>query len=177
MALFYSIYWQKHGAQRGNIQTTEKDHVYDTFYLFASIIFEQSVDKNCSFLCGTGRFLVLVDKAYSYVYQNLSKLVMNNMLMLLTIGFLMIERLNMDFAMRQMIFASVICVAGLFIPWMIERFSYFDRFGWWYAGIGLAMLALVFVIGVERYGAKNWIQIGGFAMQPSEFVKIIFVFL
>ena len=59
---------------------------------------------------------------------------------------------------------------------MIERFSYFDRFGWWYAGIGLAMLALVFVIGVERYGAKNWIQIGGFAMQPSEFVKIIFVF-
>ena len=40
----------------------------------------------------------------------------------------------------------------------------------------LAMLALVFVIGVERYGAKNWIQIGGFAMQPSEFVKIIFVF-
>lgn len=67
-------------------------------------------------------------------------------------------------------------MAGLFIPWMIERFSYFDRFGWWYAGIGLAMLALVFVIGVERYGAKNWIQIGGFAMQPSEFVKIIFVF-
>ena len=56
MALFYSIYWQKHGAQRGNILTTEKDHVYDTFYLFASIIFEQSVDKNCSFLCGTGRF-------------------------------------------------------------------------------------------------------------------------
>ncbi len=60
---------KKHGAQRGNIQTTEKDHVYDTFYLFVSIIFEQSVDKNCSFLCGTGRFLVLVDKAYSYVYQ------------------------------------------------------------------------------------------------------------
>ena len=53
---WHCIYWQKHGAQRGNIQTTEKDHVYDTFYLFASIIFEQSVDKNCSFLCGTGRF-------------------------------------------------------------------------------------------------------------------------
>ena len=41
---------------------------------------------------------------------------------------------------------------------------------------GLVLLALVFVIGKEVYGAKNWIIIGGFAMQPSEFVKIIYVF-
>ena len=37
-------------------------------------------------------------------------------------------------------------------------------------------LLLVFVIGVEKYGAKNWISFGGVAIQPSEFVKIIYVF-
>lgn len=34
----------------------------------------------------------------------------------------------------------------------------------------------MFVIGVEKYGARNWVSIGGFELQPSEFVKIIYVF-
>ena len=173
----FTVFIGKNMERKEEIYRRQKKIMFTIHFICSLVLFLNSLSiKIVLFYVAQVVFLVLVDKAYSYVYQNLSKLVMNNMLMLLTIGFLMIERLNMDFAMRQMIFASVICVAGLFIPWMIERFSYFDRFGWWYAGIGLAMLALVFVIGVERYGAKNWIQIGGFAMQPSEFVKIIFVF-
>ena len=35
---------------------------------------------------------------------------------------------------------------------------------------------LVFVIGVEKYGSRNWISVGGIAIQPSEFVKILYVF-
>lgn len=173
----FTVFIGKNMERKEEIYRRQKKIMFTIHFICSLVLFLNSLSiKIVLFYVAQVVFLVLVDKAYSYVYQNLSKLVMNNMLMLLTIGFLMIERLNMDFAMRQMIFASVICVVGLFIPWMIERFSYFDRFGWWYAGIGLAMLALVFVIGVERYGAKNWIQIGGFAMQPSEFVKIIFVF-
>ncbi len=121
-------------------------------------------------------FLVFVSKSYPFVYEGMSKIVLNNMLMLLMIGFVMIERLNPSYAIRQMIFASVICFVGLFIPYIIEKFSYFDIFGWFYAIGGIILLALVFVIGKEVYGAKNWIVIGGFAMQPSEFVKIIYVF-
>lgn len=39
------------------------------------------------------------------------------------------------------------------------------------------MLALIFVpgIGVENYGAKRWIGIGGFSFQPSEIAKFAFV--
>ena len=29
---------------------------------------------------------------------------------------------------------------------------------------------------MEKYGARNWISVGGIAIQPSEFVKIIYVF-
>jgi rod shape determining protein RodA len=39
-------------------------------------------------------------------------------------------------------------------------------------GLGLAALVLVLVAGVERGGAANWLQIGPFQFQPSEFAKL-----
>ena len=41
------------------------------------------------------------------------------------------------------------------------------------AGIGLLAFNLLF--GVEKFGARNWIQLGGVSFQPSEFVKVCFI--
>jgi len=53
----------------------------------------------------------------------------------------------------------------------------FARFKWVFLGIGVVLLLLVFVpgIGIERLGAKRWIGVGGFSMQPSEVAKFCFV--
>jgi cell division protein FtsW len=40
--------------------------------------------------------------------------------------------------------------------------------------IGLALLALTFVIGMEIKGARRWINVPGLSLQPSEFVKPTF---
>jgi len=40
--------------------------------------------------------------------------------------------------------------------------------------IGLALLSLTFVIGVEIKGARRWINMPGLSLQPSEFVKPTF---
>ncbi|MDB5478640.1 MAG: ftsW, partial [Alphaproteobacteria bacterium] len=37
--------------------------------------------------------------------------------------------------------------------------------------VSLAMLALVPVVGSEHNGAQRWISLGGFSVQPSEFIK------
>lgn len=45
-------------------------------------------------------------------------------------------------------------------------------------GIGaLGLFALNLVIGTEVYGSKNWIVIGPVSIQPSELIKIAFVFV
>ena len=42
--------------------------------------------------------------------------------------------------------------------------------------IGLGMLVVVLIIAETKFGAKNWIEINNTTIQPSEFVKIIYVF-
>ena len=123
----FTVFIGKNMERKEEIYRRQKKIMFTIHFICSLVLFLNSLSiKIVLFYVAQVVFLVLVDKAYSYVYQNLSKLVMNNMLMLLTIGFLMIERLNMDFAMRQMIFASVICVAGL-LP---QVFFYLPAFGW-----------------------------------------------
>ncbi len=45
--------------------------------------------------------------------------------------------------------------------------------------VGLILLALVFlpVLGVESYGAKRWLNLGFFTIQPSEYAKFFMVML
>lgn len=61
-------------------------------------------------------------------------------------------------------------------------FALFDyhllkKYKWWIYGITMVLLALVFIpgIGVESYGAKRWISILGFSIQPSEIAKFALV--
>ena len=47
---------------------------------------------------------------------------------------------------------------------------------WLYTLVGIGLLALVAIAARSTYGAKLSFNVGGISIQPSEFVKIIFVF-
>lgn len=49
------------------------------------------------------------------------------------------------------------------------------RYGLMIAALGLLGVSIVF--GKITYGAANWISIGGISLQPSEIVKIIYIFI
>ena len=44
------------------------------------------------------------------------------------------------------------------------------------AACAVALLAVNLLFGSEYFGAKNWLSLGGFSFQPSEFVKIVYVY-
>ncbi len=121
-------------------------------------------------------FYVLFIKIYQACYKGLSKLVLNNMMMCMMIGFVMLGRLSQQYAIRQITMAAIAMVVCIFVPLFIERFKILERLGWQYALLGILFLLLVFVIGVEKYGSRNWISVAGVTLQPSEFVKILYVF-
>jgi cell division protein FtsW (lipid II flippase) len=74
----------------------------------------------------------------------------------------------------------VFVIAGatvvLIIPYILKKISMFRKLTWVYAAVGILSLAIVAVAGSTSYGAKLSISIAGISVQPSEFVKILFVF-
>ncbi|EYT53865.1 cell division protein [Leucobacter sp. UCD-THU] len=53
---------------------------------------------------------------------------------------------------------------------------FWKRWAWVLLGLGIALQLLVFTpLGIEVYGNRNWIQIGGFGAQPSEALKLALV--
>ncbi len=43
--------------------------------------------------------------------------------------------------------------------------------------VGLVLLAMTLIVGIEIKGARRWLTIAGFSVQPSEFVKPAFIVL
>jgi len=47
---------------------------------------------------------------------------------------------------------------------------------WLMAGAAIGLLGLTLVLGSRKFGATNWITIGGMSLQPSELAKICYIF-
>lgn len=83
---------------------------------------------------------------------------------------------NRYYYFTSQLIGFVLGVVALALTYRID-FKIYARFKWVFLGIAVVLLLLVFVpgIGIERLGAKRWIGIGGFSMQPSEVAKFSFV--
>ncbi|MBE6013873.1 MAG: FtsW/RodA/SpoVE family cell cycle protein [Lachnospiraceae bacterium] len=122
-------------------------------------------------------FFVAVYLVYQMAYPKASMQLVNNMCMFMAIGFIMISRLNYDRAIKQVGIAIVSVVITMFIPVILRKFrGIFGKLKYAYLGIGAALLCVVAVLGRLSYGAKLSFTIAGITFQPSEFVKILFVF-
>ena len=113
---------------------------------------------------------------YRLFYRNLSKLLVNNMCMLLSVGFIMLTRLSFDKALKQFVIVVVAAAVTCIIPFVIDRVWQLSKIPWVYGLGGVLLLGIVFVAGTTSYGAQLSIGISGFSFQPSEFVKISYVF-
>ncbi|WP_458116943.1 putative lipid II flippase FtsW [Arthrobacter sp. D2-10] len=65
-------------------------------------------------------------------------------------------------------------VGGIILMFILSRFGprMYKALAWPGLGVAAVLLVLVLVIGQEINGNRNWIQVGGFTMQPSEPAKL-----
>lgn len=121
-------------------------------------------------------YLAAVLVLFRNLYPRASKLLINNMCMLITVGFIMITRLSYDQSIKQFKILAVATTLSLIVPILIKKMKFLANWGYVYAAAGIGLIGLVAVLPKRTYGAKLSLTIGPVTLQPSEFVKILFVF-
>ena len=76
-------------------------------------------------------------------------------------------------------FLAVVIGFALYIAllWMLANVDRVEKFHMPMEIIAIGLLAIGLIFASNRNGAYNWVQIGGFSFQPSEIVKIAFIFV
>lgn len=69
-------------------------------------------------------FLFATITMVSLIYENINRLLLNNMCMLLGIGLCMVSRLSFDKAIRQYVIVLVSLIMSLFIPFCLAEFTF-----------------------------------------------------
>ena len=113
---------------------------------------------------------------YRVIYPEVHRLIINNMCMLLTVGFLILTRISYEKSIKQFAIVTISLIVGLFIPYLVKKLRFLKHLTWIYGMMGLLLLVAVAVLGAVTHGAKISYSIAGISFQPSEFVKILFVF-
>lgn len=110
------------------------------------------------------------------IYKKINRLLLNNMAMLMGIGLVMLCRLSLAKAQRQFIIMVGAVAISMFVPILIEKMKALPRLTWLYATVGILLLSVVLLLSESTFGAKISYTIKGLTFQPSEFVKILFIF-
>lgn len=119
-------------------------------------------------------YLFVTIFVYDVLYPKASRLLVNNMCMLMAIGFIMICRLDYDKCVKQFLIAAGGTIITFFIPALLKRVKSFRNMGWIYCITGITLLLAV-LFCTEVFGANLVLTLGPVSVQPGEFVKILFV--
>lgn len=154
------------------------------FFFHTSAFIILAFDKNTNnlnlsvvpFFLSSLCFIVFGNFFACLFYKRSCHLIFNGIFFLMSIGICMLYRLNPILANKQLIWFVLGYIVCIFTPVVLNILPRLNLFKYLYLFIGLSLLLATLLLGVENGGAKNWITIKGITFQPSEIVKILFIF-
>lgn len=97
--------------------------------------------------------------------------------MLITIGVLLLCRINLEYGIKQIMWV-IIGGAAFFTSYVVYyNIRFWDRLWFLYLALGIGLFAATLLFGETVKGAKNWLTVGGLTFQPSEITKILFIMM
>ncbi len=96
---------------------------------------------------------------------------------LCTMGMAVIATVAPNEALKQLIAMVLGLAVFLLVGWSLRDLERAKKFRYIAAVAGIAFLLITLLFGKEYYGAKNWLVIGSFSLQPSELSKVCFVYV
>ena len=152
--------------------------LFEILSLSLLFIYQWDSVDNSTYITGIGLVLIIyisnlllgkISKGDNYIFLIVT--------MLISIGVIMIYRIDSALGVKQLLWLSI----GIFIFYITYFFLRFIK-GWsnWlylYLAGAYFLFLITFVLGTRKFGAINWITIGGHSFQPAEITKILLIFI
>lgn len=97
--------------------------------------------------------------------------------LLCTMGMAAICTVTPTETLKQLVSTALGVITFLVLGWSMRDLERAKVVRYVAAVAGVVLLIAVLLFGKEYYGAKNWLVIGGFSLQPSELAKVCFVYV
>ncbi len=138
----------------------------------------QPLDTNAALLGGIITLIFLFQyMLFTIFFKRTDKLILVLISFLASIGFIAIYILDTSLLIKQIewyLIGFVISIAA--IIFLRYALKYIYKFKYLYMAATIALLLFTLIFGQEIGGARNWITIGRYSFQPSEFGKVMLIF-
>jgi len=111
-------------------------------------------------------------------FKHLDGFLLISVYALISVGMVMQYRINPEIAYKQLIAVAIGITVMALLMIFLRRVERIDNMKLCTAAMiaSVLFLALPLAIGSEQGGAKNWIDLGFFSLQPGELVKIVLIY-
>lgn len=97
--------------------------------------------------------------------------------LLLTIGIITVFRINPEKGIKQLQWSFIGILFFYLTYFVVKYLKGLDKLGNFYLLISVILFVLTLIFGNEYGGSKNWLNLGFGQFQPSEFIKILLMFI
>ncbi len=96
--------------------------------------------------------------------------------MFASVGLAIVGSMYPDAVLKQFaaVVIGVVCFCGILL--VLRFVDTMKAIRWMLAGASILILGVTLVLAETTNGAKNWLSLGGISIQPSELVKVAFIF-
>lgn len=95
--------------------------------------------------------------------------------MLMTVGVLMLCRLDIVMGARQIVWIGIGGIVFFVTYCIFYNIRFWNRLWLLYAVTGAALFVMTLIFGKTVNGSRNWIDLGIIDFQPSEIIKILYI--
>ncbi len=152
--------------------------IFEVLGLLLLFVYQgKNLDK---FTLMTGVGLVLIIYISNYILSKFSSgdnYIFLIVTMLLSIGIIMIYRIDEGLGIKQLIWISAGIIVYFATYFILKYIKGWDNWIYLYISGGYILFLLTFVMGIRKGGAINWVDLGWISFQPAEITKILIIFL